>query len=275
MEPMLREFGPGIWTAKVRSCHSLDFLIRPAWPQSSCQRRTVRLVARRAFPGAQTRDRRTGTGSLPRLAQSAAPSFSQRVEGRLSRCAPLRFSGPAMAAKGPCLRRRLGRRARSALGGGHRSGSRARQFRDDGGGLFPSRQRRRHLRRLDPKLPSRLVQWLARPLARFAGIVAPHPGAPRDWRASFTNRSAARAALERILAWPIERVLMAHGEPVYANGAAFVRDAFGWLLGRRRFRAPVDTPETMVNSGRVPAALQPLRTPAPKAPPPPPPERAR
>ena len=116
--------------------------------------------------------------------------------------------------------------------------------------------------------------WRA-PLARFAGIVAPHPGAPRDWRASFTNRRAARAALERILAWPIERVLMAHGEPVYANGAAFVRDAFGWLLGRRRFRAPVDTPETMVNSGRVPAALQPLRTPAPKAPPPPPPERAR
>ncbi len=71
-------------------------------------------------------------------------------------------------------------------------------------------------------------------LARLDGIVAPHPGAPREWRASFIDRGAARAALERILAWPIERVLIAHGEPASANGAAFVRDAFGWLLGRRQ-----------------------------------------
>jgi hypothetical protein len=49
-------------------------------------------------------------------------------------------------------------------------------------------------------------------IARLNGIVAPNPGAPREWRASFCNRAAARAALERILAWPIERVLIAHGE---------------------------------------------------------------
>ena len=75
-------------------------------------------------------------------------------------------------------------------------------------------------------------------LARLGGIVQPNPGAPRDWRASFTNRSAARAALARILAWPIERVLIAHGELVSANGAAFVRQAFGWLLDRWRLRRP-------------------------------------
>jgi Domain of unknown function (DUF4336) len=66
-------------------------------------------------------------------------------------------------------------------------------------------------------------------LARLDGIVAPNPGAPREWRASFFNRPAARAALARILAWPIERVLIAHGEPATANGAAFVRRAFAWL----------------------------------------------
>jgi hypothetical protein len=76
-------------------------------------------------------------------------------------------------------------------------------------------------------------------LARVGGIVAPHPGAPRDWRASFTNRKAARAALVRIMAWPIERVLIAHGDPVSADGAAFVRGAFSWLLGRRRIRGPI------------------------------------
>jgi hypothetical protein len=68
--------------------------------------------------------------------------------------------------------------------------------------------------------------------ARLDGICAPNPGAPREWRASFLNRRAARAALQRILAWPIERVLIAHGEPATADGGAYVRRAFGWLIGR-------------------------------------------
>ena len=75
-------------------------------------------------------------------------------------------------------------------------------------------------------------------LARLDGIVAPNPGAPREWRASFVDRAAARAALERILTWPIERVLIAHGEPASADGAAFVCHAFGWLLGRQQSRDP-------------------------------------
>ncbi len=69
-------------------------------------------------------------------------------------------------------------------------------------------------------------------IARLDGICAPSPGAPREWRASFINRRVARAALQRILAWPIERVLIAHGEPVTANGATFVRRSFAWLGGR-------------------------------------------
>jgi hypothetical protein len=71
-------------------------------------------------------------------------------------------------------------------------------------------------------------------VARLDGIVAPHPGAPREWRLSFLNRRAARAALDQILGWPIERVLMAHGELVTEDGAAFVRRAFGWLLERKQ-----------------------------------------
>jgi len=68
--------------------------------------------------------------------------------------------------------------------------------------------------------------------ARLGGIVAPDPGTPSDWRASFLNRNAARVALGQILAWPIERVLIAHGDLPAADGAAFVRRAFTWLLGR-------------------------------------------
>lgn len=67
-------------------------------------------------------------------------------------------------------------------------------------------------------------------LARLDGICAPNPGAPREWRAAFLNRRAARASLNAILSWPIERVLMAHGNPVNADGSAFVRRSFGWLL---------------------------------------------
>ena len=71
-------------------------------------------------------------------------------------------------------------------------------------------------------------------VARLGEIVAPHPGAPRDLRTSFLNRRAASASLQRILAWPIEQVLMAHGEPATSDGAAFVRAAFKWLHIQRR-----------------------------------------
>lgn len=80
-------------------------------------------------------------------------------------------------------------------------------------------------------LPHDWFRGWRRFVARLDGITAPHPGAPREWRASFINRRAARAALERILAWPIERVLIAHGEPAVTNGRTFVRNAFTWLLG--------------------------------------------
>jgi Domain of unknown function (DUF4336) len=70
-------------------------------------------------------------------------------------------------------------------------------------------------------------------VARLDGICAPHPGAPREWRASFLNRRLARASLKRILDWPVEGVLIAHGDPVTANGIVSVRDAFHWLLGRK------------------------------------------
>lgn len=66
-------------------------------------------------------------------------------------------------------------------------------------------------------------------LARLDGIVEPNPGAPREWRASFLDRRAARAALAQILTWGVERVIIAHGAPVEQDGEAFVRRAFAWL----------------------------------------------
>lgn len=67
-------------------------------------------------------------------------------------------------------------------------------------------------------------------LARLDGIVSPHPGAPREWRLSFRNRKMARSALDRILSWQPEQVVMAHGIIVRNDGVGFIRRAFGWLL---------------------------------------------
>jgi hypothetical protein len=75
-------------------------------------------------------------------------------------------------------------------------------------------------------------------LARHGGIVAPNPGTPGDWRTSFLNRRAARASLETILSWPIEQVVIAHGDLPTGDGTAFVRRAFSWLVGQDRAGLP-------------------------------------
>jgi hypothetical protein len=67
-------------------------------------------------------------------------------------------------------------------------------------------------------------------IAKIDLMVAPEPSVPRKFRVAFTNRRAARASLERILAWPAKKVLMAHGTPVTEDGNAFMGRAFGWLI---------------------------------------------
>jgi hypothetical protein len=66
-------------------------------------------------------------------------------------------------------------------------------------------------------------------LAWLDGIVSPNPGAPREWRLSFINRSAARGGLMRILAWEPDQVVVAHGQVVREKGGEFIRKAFRWL----------------------------------------------
>jgi hypothetical protein len=68
-------------------------------------------------------------------------------------------------------------------------------------------------------------------VARLDLMVGPEPRVPRKFRNTFVNRRAARAALTRILAWPAEKVLMAHGTPIEEDGRAFIRRAFRWLTG--------------------------------------------
>jgi hypothetical protein len=103
--------------------------------------------------------------------------------------------------------------------------------------VLSSRQSHGDLRRPHSKSTADWFSGWRGIVARLDGICAPNPGAPREWRASFVNRQAARAALQLILAWPIDRVLIAHGEPAIADGTAFVRQAFAWLLKPEQRRA--------------------------------------
>lgn len=66
-------------------------------------------------------------------------------------------------------------------------------------------------------------------IARLDLMVAAEPSVPRKFRVAFTDRRAAREALQRILAWPTKKVLIAHGPPITDDGKAFLRRAFRWL----------------------------------------------
>jgi hypothetical protein len=81
------------------------------------------------------------------------------------------------------------------------------------------------------KFPANWFSGWRAVVAKWDLMLGREPSVPRKFRAAFTNRRAARASLDRILAWPAEKVLMAHGTPVTEGGQAFLRRAFGWLMG--------------------------------------------
>lgn len=66
-------------------------------------------------------------------------------------------------------------------------------------------------------------------VARLDRLTGPEAAVPQKFRVAFTDRRVARDAIRRVMAWPAEKVLMAHGAPVLEDGAAVIRRAFGWL----------------------------------------------
>lgn len=66
-------------------------------------------------------------------------------------------------------------------------------------------------------------------VARLDLMTAPEAEVPRKFRFSLSRIRTARVAIKTILQWPIERVLMAHGEPITRNGHEFVVRRFRWL----------------------------------------------
>lgn len=67
-------------------------------------------------------------------------------------------------------------------------------------------------------------------VAQLDLMTAPMPSVPRKFRMATTDKAAARKAVERILDWPAERLVMAHGAPVETGGQTTLQRAFGWLV---------------------------------------------
>ncbi|HBS50910.1 MAG TPA: DUF4336 domain-containing protein [Rhodobacteraceae bacterium] len=75
------------------------------------------------------------------------------------------------------------------------------------------------------------MPWYLRPLLRLGGVMDPDGKMPRDMRASFLgHRDRLRAAVERMIAWQPERVILAHGRWYRENGVAELRRAFRFVL---------------------------------------------
>jgi len=74
--------------------------------------------------------------------------------------------------------------------------------------------------------------FVMRALTRLGGVAAPDGQTPRDLRATFAQqRPQLKAAVEKMIAWNPERVIIAHGRWFEADGASELQRAFHWLLG--------------------------------------------
>jgi len=71
--------------------------------------------------------------------------------------------------------------------------------------------------------PSRMTRLVARLMANTA------PGAGWMERFAVKDWKQGRREVDRMLAWDIERIVLAHGEMVSSDGKRVLRDAYAWL----------------------------------------------
>ena len=79
--------------------------------------------------------------------------------------------------------------------------------------------------------PRKLNSFLMRVLTWLGGVQDPDGAMPRDMRMSYRDKRRLRGAVETMIGWNPERIILAHGRWYDRNGAAELRRAFRWLLG--------------------------------------------
>jgi hypothetical protein len=66
-------------------------------------------------------------------------------------------------------------------------------------------------------------------LMRLDGLVGEDGSTPREWRASWWNRAAGRAAKRKALGWSPKRLIIAHGTLPTEDGSAALARGLRWL----------------------------------------------
>ena len=66
-------------------------------------------------------------------------------------------------------------------------------------------------------------------VAKLDRMTGTEASMPQKFRLAFTAREKARKSLQAILTWPADKIVIAHGRPVEADGQAFLHRAFAWL----------------------------------------------
>jgi hypothetical protein len=79
------------------------------------------------------------------------------------------------------------------------------------------------------QLPKSWFRGWQRVIARLDLMLEEQPTVPRKFRLATRNRAAARISIDRILSWPVQGVVIAHGTPVRENCNAYLQAAFKWL----------------------------------------------
>jgi hypothetical protein len=77
------------------------------------------------------------------------------------------------------------------------------------------------------KIDSLVMRWLT----RLSGVQDPDGAMPRDMRLAFrSQKPQLKAAVETMIGWTPERIILAHGPWYDRNGTDALRRAFRWLL---------------------------------------------
>jgi Domain of unknown function (DUF4336) len=81
------------------------------------------------------------------------------------------------------------------------------------------------VQRQEPELFTRRQRWLMNADA----LLGERGSTPRDWRATFIDRKPGRRALQKMMEWKPERLLIAHGSCVMKDGSAVLEEALAWI----------------------------------------------
>jgi hypothetical protein len=66
-------------------------------------------------------------------------------------------------------------------------------------------------------------------LMRLDGLVGEQGSTPREWRATFLRRKQTRSALETVLSWNAEKLLIAHGACSQSGASNIIKSALRWI----------------------------------------------